>query len=181
MTVIAFIGWVVNFHSSTYFKSNAQVSNTLGALAIGIAANAHARFGRHVENWSLDLWENNLRFKVVKVRKFFDRRTHGPRPFAPKVERSEYDPAHSTSRPTSSASSMSEYVLSTSVLSTTSLTRPSVSCHTPVRSATVSQPPPCCPRSLSKCPPVSAYQAHSYLVSPPPIKLSGTRPVTPLR
>jgi hypothetical protein len=108
MTIIAFAGWVVNFHSSTYFKSNAQVSNTLGALAIGIAANAHARFGRHLENWSLDLWENKLRSKFIKVRKFFDRRAHRPHLFAPKVERSGYDRAHSTSRPTSSASSMSE-------------------------------------------------------------------------
>lgn len=107
MTVIAFIGWVVNFHSSTYFKSNAQVSNTLGALAIGIAANAHARFGRHVENSSLDFWENNLRPRLVKIRKMYRRKTHGPLR-VPKVERSEYDPTHNDSRPVSRASSVSE-------------------------------------------------------------------------
>ncbi|KAF1850257.1 DUF1212-domain-containing protein [Cucurbitaria berberidis CBS 394.84] len=112
MTVIAFIGWVVNFHSSKYFKSNAQVSNTLGALAIGIAANAHARFGRHIENKSLDIWENTLRPRLVKVRKMYRRNRHGPHRAAPKLERSEYDPTP-TSRPVSRASSMSEYVTHT--------------------------------------------------------------------
>jgi uncharacterized membrane protein YjjP (DUF1212 family) len=107
MTVIAFIGWVVNFHSSKYFKNNAQVSNTLGALAIGIAANAHARFGRHVENWGLDFWENKMRPRFVKIRKTWQRKKHGPLR-TPKVERSEYDPTHNGSRPTSSASSVSE-------------------------------------------------------------------------
>lgn len=107
MTVIAFIGWVVNFHSSKYFKSNAQVSNTLGALAIGIAANAHARFGRHVENWSLDTWENKVRPQLLKVRKVYRRNRHGPI-HTHKVERSSYDPTHSDSQPTSRASSVSE-------------------------------------------------------------------------
>ena len=32
MAIIALIGYVVNFHSSQYFKANAQISNTLGAL-----------------------------------------------------------------------------------------------------------------------------------------------------
>jgi hypothetical protein len=102
MTVIAFIGWVVNFHSSKYFKSNAQVSNTLGALAIGIAANAHARFGRHIENWSLDMWENNMRPHAVKARKLWQRKSHGPIRSARKIERSEYDPTHNGSGPNSS-------------------------------------------------------------------------------
>ncbi|KAF1832835.1 DUF1212-domain-containing protein [Decorospora gaudefroyi] len=109
MTVIAFIGWVVNFHSSKYFKSNAQVSNTLGALAIGIAANAHARFGRHIENWGLDLYENRMRPHLVKLRKRWQRRRHGPLHGVPKIERSEYDPTHNGSRPTSRASSISDF------------------------------------------------------------------------
>ncbi|KAL5113401.1 hypothetical protein ACEQ8H_008724 [Pleosporales sp. CAS-2024a] len=109
MTVIAFIGWVVSFQSSTYFKSNAQVSNTLGALAIGIAANLHARFGRHVENWSLYMWEDRLRPHFVKVRKMWRRRRHGPIR-THKVERSAYDPAHNSSQPTSRASSVSDFV-----------------------------------------------------------------------
>ena len=108
MTIIAFIGWVVNFHSSKYFSSNAQVSNTLGALAIGIAANAHARFGRHIENWGLDTWENKIRPRLVKVRKLWQRKRHGPLHSVPKLERSEYDPTHNGSHPMSRASSISE-------------------------------------------------------------------------
>jgi hypothetical protein len=108
MTVIAFIGWVVNFYSSRYFKSNAQVSNTLGALAIGIAANAHARFGRHIENWSLDMWENKMRPHFMKLRKSWQRKNHGPLRNVHKLERSEYDPTHNGSAPHSRASSVSE-------------------------------------------------------------------------
>lgn len=77
MTVISLIGYVVNFHSSSYFKSNAQISNTLGALAIGIAANLQARFGRHVENWSIDFWENKLRPQYSRLRKRWMRSRHG--------------------------------------------------------------------------------------------------------
>jgi uncharacterized membrane protein YjjP (DUF1212 family) len=109
MTIIAFIGWVINFHSSTYFKSNAQVSNTLGALGIGIAANIHARFGRHIENWSIGVWEEKLRPRLMKVKKMWRRRSHGPLN-VPKIERSEYDPTHSGSQPTSRASSVSDFV-----------------------------------------------------------------------
>jgi uncharacterized membrane protein YjjP (DUF1212 family) len=109
MTIIAFIGWVINFHSSTYFKSNAQVSNTLGALGIGIAANIHARFGRHVENWSIGIWEENVRPRLMKVKKAWRRQNHGPLN-TPKIERSEYDPTHSGSQPTSRASSVSDFV-----------------------------------------------------------------------
>ena len=108
MTIIAFIGWVINFHSSTYFKSNAQISNTLGALGIGIAANAHARFGRHVENWGLSVWEERIRPRLVKVRKLYRSKRRGPRHAAAKVERSQYDPTHSGSQPHSRASSISE-------------------------------------------------------------------------
>lgn len=79
MLVISLIGYVVNFHSSQYFTKNAQVSNTLGALAIGVSANLHARFGRHIENWSLDVWENTLRPRYVKLRKRWLRRFHGRR------------------------------------------------------------------------------------------------------
>ncbi|KAL1610535.1 hypothetical protein SLS60_002204 [Paraconiothyrium brasiliense] len=77
MVVISLIGYVVNFHSSSYFKSNAQISNTLGALAIGIAANLQARFGRHVENWSIDFWENRLRPRYSRLRKRWMRSRHG--------------------------------------------------------------------------------------------------------
>ncbi|ORY10105.1 hypothetical protein BCR34DRAFT_486200 [Clohesyomyces aquaticus] len=77
MLTIALIGYVVNFHSSQYFRGNAQVSNTLGALAIGVTANLHARFGRHVENWSLDIWESHLRPRFLKLRKRWYRGHHG--------------------------------------------------------------------------------------------------------
>lgn len=74
MGLIAVIGYAVNYNSAQYFKNNAQVSNTLGALAIGIAANIHARFGRHIENWSLDLWEHTCRPRYVRLRKSLRRR-----------------------------------------------------------------------------------------------------------
>jgi uncharacterized membrane protein YjjP (DUF1212 family) len=110
MTIIAFIGWVINFHSSTYFKSNAQVSNTLGALGIGIAANIHARFGRHAENWSIGFWEDKIRPRLVKIRKLYRSKRHGPRGASHKIERSQYDPTHSGSAPNSRSSSISEFV-----------------------------------------------------------------------
>ncbi|KAF2624500.1 DUF1212-domain-containing protein [Macroventuria anomochaeta] len=110
MAIIALIGYVVNFHSSQYFKANAQVSNTLGALAIGIAANVHARFGRHVENWSLDTWEHKLRPRVIALRKKYLRNRHGAIRPLPKVERSEYSTAHNDSATHSRASSVSDFV-----------------------------------------------------------------------
>jgi uncharacterized membrane protein YjjP (DUF1212 family) len=110
MAIIALIGYVVNFHSSQYFKNNAQVSNTLGALAIGIAANIHARFGRHLENWSLDLWENKMRPHFVKLRKRYLRNRPGPLSKVPKSERSEYSTTYNGSAPHSSASSVSDFV-----------------------------------------------------------------------
>ncbi|KAF9697680.1 hypothetical protein EKO04_004435 [Ascochyta lentis] len=110
MAVIALIGYVVNFHSSQYFTANAQVSNTLGALAIGIAANVHARFGRHVENWSLDTWEHKLRPRFMALRKKYLRNRHGAIRSLPKVERSEYNATHSDSTTHSRASSVSDFV-----------------------------------------------------------------------
>jgi uncharacterized membrane protein YjjP (DUF1212 family) len=77
MAVIALIGYVVSYHSSQYFKGNAQVNNTLGAFAIGVSANLHARFGRYVENWSYDVWENTLRPRFVRIKKRWLRNNHG--------------------------------------------------------------------------------------------------------
>jgi uncharacterized membrane protein YjjP (DUF1212 family) len=82
MVVISLIGYVVNFHSSKYFVGNAQVSNTLGALAIGVSANIHARFGRHIENWSLDFYEDRIRPRWTRFRKRWLRRNHGRRDHA---------------------------------------------------------------------------------------------------
>ncbi|KAF2192961.1 DUF1212-domain-containing protein [Zopfia rhizophila CBS 207.26] len=77
MLVIALIGYVINYHSSQYFKGNAQVSNTLGAFAIGVSANLHARFGRFIENWGLDIWETHLRPRWRRIRKKLQRARHG--------------------------------------------------------------------------------------------------------
>jgi uncharacterized membrane protein YjjP (DUF1212 family) len=77
MLAISIIGYVVNIASSKRFRGNAQVSNTLGAFAIGVAANLNARFGRHVENWSLDFWENHLRPKWRRLSKKHNRGSHG--------------------------------------------------------------------------------------------------------
>ncbi|GIZ40383.1 hypothetical protein CKM354_000372200 [Cercospora kikuchii] len=69
MMIIAFTGYVVNFFSSKRFAGNTQVSNTLGALAIGVMANLYSRIGGRVENMALDLWENQLRPRYKAVRK----------------------------------------------------------------------------------------------------------------
>ncbi|OIW27078.1 DUF1212-domain-containing protein [Coniochaeta ligniaria NRRL 30616] len=57
MLIISLAGYCVSSFSSKLFKGNSQVSNTLGALAIGVLANLYARLGRHVENFCIDLWE----------------------------------------------------------------------------------------------------------------------------
>ncbi|KAH8808013.1 hypothetical protein F5884DRAFT_351414 [Xylogone sp. PMI_703] len=46
MLLISFIGYVVNFFSTKAFPSSAQISNTLGALAIGVVGNLYSRL-RH--------------------------------------------------------------------------------------------------------------------------------------
>jgi uncharacterized membrane protein YjjP (DUF1212 family) len=46
MMVIAFIGFIVNHYSALRFSTNAQIANTLGALAIGILGNLYSRL-RH--------------------------------------------------------------------------------------------------------------------------------------
>ncbi|KAI9767774.1 MAG: hypothetical protein M1840_005455 [Geoglossum simile] len=46
MLVISFAGYVVNYFSSVKFPSNAQISSTLGALAVGVLGNLYSRL-RH--------------------------------------------------------------------------------------------------------------------------------------
>ena len=46
MLVIAFTGFVVNHFSALRFASNAQIANTLGALAVGVMGNLYSRL-RH--------------------------------------------------------------------------------------------------------------------------------------
>ena len=64
MLVMALAGFCVNSYCSQYFESNSQISNMLGALAVGILANLYSRVGRHFWNGWLDLvdWWN---LKVV--------------------------------------------------------------------------------------------------------------------
>ncbi|KXT14659.1 hypothetical protein AC579_3671 [Pseudocercospora musae] len=73
MMIIAFAGYIVNYFSSQRFAGNTQVSNTLGALAIGVMANLYSRIGGRVENKALDIWEITLR----PVWKAFRRRVFG--------------------------------------------------------------------------------------------------------
>ncbi|KAK5151471.1 hypothetical protein LTS14_009315 [Recurvomyces mirabilis] len=61
MLIIAFVGFLVNHYSSRRFAGNTQISNTLGALAIGVLANLYSRVGAPVENKLLDLWEDKYR------------------------------------------------------------------------------------------------------------------------
>lgn len=69
MLIIAFVGYLVNYFSAERFLGNTQVSNTLGALAIGVMANAYSRVGSRVENYCLDLWEDKLRPHWQRFRK----------------------------------------------------------------------------------------------------------------
>lgn len=46
MVGIAFVGYMVNYWSAQKFSSNAQIANTLGALAIGLMGNLYSRL-RH--------------------------------------------------------------------------------------------------------------------------------------
>ncbi|EPE10529.1 pheromone-regulated membrane protein [Ophiostoma piceae UAMH 11346] len=60
MLLISVGGFAVNTYASSYFSSNAQISNTLGALTIGVMANLYARtlpfFDRHFRY----VWANYL-------------------------------------------------------------------------------------------------------------------------
>ena len=69
MLIIAFGGYVVNFFSAQRFAGNTQVSNTFGALAIGVMANGYSRVGSKIENWALDRWEDDLRPRWRRLRK----------------------------------------------------------------------------------------------------------------
>lgn len=64
MTAMALAGFCVNSYCSEYFGGNGQISNMLGALAVGILANLYSRLGRHAENGWLDFvdwWKLRVR------------------------------------------------------------------------------------------------------------------------
>ena len=54
MIFISFAGYVVSSYTSKAMDSS-TVSNTLGALTIGVLANLYSRLSRHAENFWLDL------------------------------------------------------------------------------------------------------------------------------
>ena len=64
MVIIAIVGYIVNYFSAARFAGNTQISNTLGALAIGIMANLYSRVGGRLENWALDKWEDGIRPRI---------------------------------------------------------------------------------------------------------------------
>lgn len=68
MMIIAFAGYLVNFFSSRRFVGNTQVSNTLGALAIGFLANMYSRLGQRFDNKMLSLWERRIRPCIYRLR-----------------------------------------------------------------------------------------------------------------
>lgn len=57
MVIVAFCGYIVNYFSSKRFSGNVQISNTLGALTIGVLANLEARISQKAINHSFDFWE----------------------------------------------------------------------------------------------------------------------------
>ncbi|KAG8159754.1 hypothetical protein KVR01_010391 [Diaporthe batatas] len=61
MVTISFAGYVVNSYTNKYLDSS-TISNTLGALTIGVLANLYSRVSRPAENW----W---LEWKLRKVNK----------------------------------------------------------------------------------------------------------------
>ncbi|CAC9888381.1 DUF1212-domain-containing protein [Aureobasidium pullulans] len=70
MMAIAIIGYLVNSGFKNRFPGNTQISATISALAIGLVANLHSRFGTKVENKALDIWEAHLRPQVRKFHKW---------------------------------------------------------------------------------------------------------------
>lgn len=69
MMIIAFAGYVVNYFSAIRFAGNTQISNTLGALVIGVMANLYSRIGGKLENRFWDFWEDRLRPRWKALRK----------------------------------------------------------------------------------------------------------------
>ncbi|KIW03651.1 uncharacterized protein PV09_04974 [Verruconis gallopava] len=60
MLVISMTGYVVNFYSARLFRGNAQVTQTLGALTIGVMANVYGRISPTCENFFGRLWMEKI-------------------------------------------------------------------------------------------------------------------------
>ncbi len=69
MLIIALAGYVVNFNALKIFDGSGVLSNSLGALCIGVLANAYSRMGSYIENWSLDLWEKHIQPRLWRLGK----------------------------------------------------------------------------------------------------------------
>ncbi|PSR88485.1 hypothetical protein BD289DRAFT_452731 [Coniella lustricola] len=67
MLGISFAGYVVNSFTNKAVSSS-TVSNTLGALTIGVLANFYSRLSRHTENLWLDFWEKQLQPRIQRLR-----------------------------------------------------------------------------------------------------------------
>ncbi|PNY25291.1 Pheromone-regulated membrane protein 10 [Tolypocladium capitatum] len=69
MTAMAMAGFCVTSYTSKVFEGNNQISNMLGALAVGILANLYSRLGRHAESLWLDVvewWELRMRPRFTR-------------------------------------------------------------------------------------------------------------------
>ncbi|OHE93114.1 hypothetical protein CORC01_11603 [Colletotrichum orchidophilum] len=80
MITISLAGFLVNSYSSDFFVGNAQISNMLGALTVGLLANLYSRLGRHAHNLFLDFldwWDARMAPRFVSVSR---RRNERPRP-----------------------------------------------------------------------------------------------------
>ncbi|KAJ4417077.1 hypothetical protein N0V85_002013 [Neurospora sp. IMI 360204] len=68
MVVISLASYCVNSFSSRYFSGNTTLSNTLGALCIGVLANLYSRMGRVVQNKFLDIWEKIFEPRIARLK-----------------------------------------------------------------------------------------------------------------
>ncbi|KAK3362440.1 hypothetical protein B0T25DRAFT_442958 [Lasiosphaeria hispida] len=74
MVLISLAGYCVNNFSSRHFRGNATLSNSLGALCIGVLANLYSRLGRQTQNLMLDTWERHLSRRVHRFSPWHKRR-----------------------------------------------------------------------------------------------------------
>ncbi|KAK2020502.1 DUF1212-domain-containing protein [Colletotrichum zoysiae] len=80
MVLISLAGFLVNSYSSDFFVGNAQISNMLGALTVGLLANLYSRLGRHAHNYCLDFldwWDLKVAPRFISASR---RRNERPRP-----------------------------------------------------------------------------------------------------
>lgn len=96
MIGISLAGYCVNSYSSSYFRGNVQISNTLGALSVGVMANLYSRLSRHVENFCLDVWEFHLEPRLTRRGRLRRAKSHSSSdsgyPLGPYTSDSQADP-----------------------------------------------------------------------------------------